>query len=770
MDSHGIIEDLGIVIVCAVAVSVLFHRFRLPVIIGYLLTGVLIGPHLFEGGGLIHEPETIHQMAELGVIFLMFYIGMEFNLERLQKVFMPALLALMIQTVLMMIVGVQTAAIAGWDTIDGLFLGALLSISSSMVTISVLKERGELKYPRAQLAVGILIFEDILAVLLLVLLSGVGVTSSLQLDLVWLTTAGVGIFVVCVYFAGRLLAPKLLDLLERIGSIDLIVLTSVGFALGVGLLAMRFDFSVALGAFLAGAILSQTRLVREIEEAMEPLRGLFGAVFFVATGMLINPWTIFDAWLVVLVLSMLVIVGKVGACWLGLFLSGENPKTSFRAATVKSQIGEFSFIIASLGITLGVTEDRLMTVAVGVALITILTTPAVTAWSEPLYHFLARKLPQPVRMAGDFYTQVLDHTRQQLDRNTLLKLVRRPLLQITSYLFLLTGILLLASLLGNLLLRQDPALPYADLLQGGVWLLAAAACLPFLIAVLRNLNAVIYMVVDAAFSRPARQQFLQGRMRNFINMLVLVVVTVPVGALYLSLSARFLPTGGSLVGFFAMLLIAGLVLWKQMIQINSRLEYLFIESLKGEAKSTAQQRREQALREISRKYPWPVHVSAILVPEACGGRRLRDLRLREESGVMVVGIGRGDHVAFDPGPNTPLFPRDRLYVFGQDAQIRRASEHMSRLGQGEIQPGSQTTLHIERLYIQPDSPLEGETLAGADLRRKHGISVLGIQRGEQRITAPKADEIIKTGDVLFVIGNRAAIRRFQEPSAVEANS
>lgn len=761
MHEQTFIYDLGIVVVCAVGVCILFHRLRIPSILGYLLAGVLVGPHLFGDASLVKDPEVVHELAELGVIFLMFYIGMEFDLKRLKRMFMPSLLALVVQTLTMLFIGMETAILMGWDVMTGFFIGAFLSISSSMVSVTVLQNRKELKQSHGQLAVGILIFEDILAVLLLVLLSGVGVTRSLQLDLVWLTTAGVGIFVVCVFFVGRLLAPKLLNFLEKVGSMELIVLTSVGFALGIGILALRFDFSVALGAFVAGGILSQTRMAKEIEEAMEPLRNLFGAIFFVSTGMMIDPQLILSSWLIVLLVAIAVIVGKIGSCWLGLFLGGQPTKPAFRAAVVKSQIAEFSFIIAGLAVSLEVTDSSIMVLAVGVALVSILTTPVLAARSEKIYNYLERRMPGPLHLVGSFYHRIIDQVTHTMDRSTLIRLIKKPIFQITFYLILLTGMLLVASLLAKSLSENPEMEAHQMWIQIGVWLLTGLACLPFIISILRNLNVATLLILESTFSNDLTQRYFRGRLGNLINLLLTVLVVLPIAILYFLAASRFFPSGVGLIAFSVVLLGVGITFWRRMILVNSKIEYMFMESLNEDRRSVEERRRETVLSEISKKYPWPVQVVAIRVPENCAGRRLIEFPFREQAGVMVVAVGRGEHIAFDPGPNTPLFPGDQVFVFGQKKQIEGA-KRIFRISPGqESQKEDRTTFDIQKIYLGADSALVGESLAGSNLRRMHGINVLGIQRGEERITAPAAEELMKPGDVLFVIGNRDSIARFQ---------
>jgi K+/H+ antiporter YhaU regulatory subunit KhtT len=272
----------------------------------------------------------------------------------------------------------------------------------------------------------------------------------------------------------------------------------------------------------------------------------------------------------------------------------------------------------------------------------------------------------------------------------------------------------------------------------------------------------VLLVVGATLSQNASQRLFGGRLGNLINLLITMLVVVPSSALYFSLAAAFFPSGTALIAFLIVLLVAGILFWKRMILVNSKMEYLFMESLNEDTRSQEELRRENALTEISRKYPWPVQVVALPVPEGAAGNRLIEFKFREQAGVMVVAVGRGEHIAFDPGPNTPLFPGDRVFVFGQDSEIQKA-KRIFQMSRGPwTQKGERTTFEIEKMYLSAESPLVGDSLAGSDLRRRYGINVLGIQRGDTRITAPSAEELLKAGDVLFVIGNRASIKQLQE--------
>lgn len=755
-----LINDLGVILATAAIVAILFQRLRLPVIFGYLGAGVLLGPNLFPFSP-VQDLAVVQELSELGVVFLLFYIGMEFNLRRLQRVLIPASAAVMLQTIFMLVIGVGAAALAGWTSLTGLFLGCLLAISSSMVTISILRQQEKMNHPHAQNAIGILILEDILAVLLLVILTGVGVTGQLEWDSVWLTVFIMAVFVVCVFFIGRLAAPPVLNFLNRLGSLELITIAAVGLVFGVSALAQNFQFSVALGAFVAGSILSQSKLAPEIERATEPLRDIFGAVFFVTIGMLVNPVLIFQNGLWIVGISLLVVLGKTFSCWLGLFLAGEESRRSFNGSTAKAQIGEFSFIIAALGAQLGVTNEKLTAVAVGVALVTILLTPPLTRLSDRLYDCLEKLTPSPLRRLGSSYQKLLDLGQRALSKSTVLRLVRRPLLQIGSYFLIINGLLLAAILTGGYLegTLEWPTFLYA---AGGAWALAALVSVPFLVAILRNTGALVTIFLEAVIGVQTGSAGGSGRMRNLINSFLSMTILAGFGLLYILAAAPYLPGRWVLIALSILAVIIAIVFYQRMVHLNSRLEYFFLESFR-QGGQTEEARRQVYLEEITTQYPWPVEVREVEIfsQSLAVGRRISQLELKEKSGTMIIALSRNNQAYYDPHPETPLFVNDRLVLIGEKEDLKRAETYLattSPTGEEVAQP----RFEIQKLPVSPGSCLEGDTLAGANLRKRFGVSVVGIQRGSERIVAPSAHEKLKANDVLLAVGPTRAMEKLAE--------
>lgn len=768
---HGnahLVMDLGVVLICAAFVTLFFKKLKLPVFLGYLLAGLLIGPNVWERGP-INNPHDVEQLAGLGLIFLMFYIGLEFDLRRLKRVLGPASLALGLQAGVMIFFGVQVAMVLGWNYLQGLFLGGLLSISSSMVSISLLQDLNRMHKPHAQLAIGVLILEDILAIILLVVLSALAVSGAtaeggFDLKLVLKTTFLIGAFVVAVFFMGRIVAPRLLRQLEAWGSVEMITVWVLALMLGLSMLAEQFHFSSALGAFLAGGVLSQTTLADEIERTTEPLRNIFSAVFFVSIGMLIDPPALFSNLPVILLLALFVSLCKVATVWLGLMLGGEPPATSFRAATVKAQIGEFSFVIVSAGIVSGVTDSQWMAVAVGTAVVTAFTSMLLARHADPLYQWLSRRTPKSLHTAGRFYLNLLDSGRQQLSGSVMWRLLRRPMMQVTFNFFLISALIIAASV-GVLLLKKTVGQGEVPAIWGlTVWLSSALFCLPFITSIIRNINAMAMVLTEALLKGTSAANDPHGRFRQIVSNCASGIVLAVTAALYLTAMAPYMPQGGALVVVLVLATIAAVLYWKRFIRLNSRLEILFMESFNQEAPDSAALSAQSMIDNLSRQYPWNVAIEELtLAPGdiACGNT-LRQLRLRELSGVTVVGIARSGQVALDPPADALVFPGDQLYLFGEPEQVARASEVVcQKTDDPDALQSGEPTFQIEKILLTPRSELVDQTLASANLRRQKGITVLGIQRGKEQLTNPDPHFIFHPGDLLYVIGNRAEIKRLQ---------
>ncbi|MGH7818706.1 MAG: cation:proton antiporter, partial [Candidatus Binatia bacterium] len=406
MQEVTLLRDLAVVMALGGAVTAIFHRLRQPVVLGYILAGVLIGPHT-PPFAFIRDQHSIETLAELGVILLLFSIGLEFSLRKLRRVGGVAVIGAGLEIPLMIWVGYSVGRIAGWGTMDSLFLGAILSISSTTIIVKVLMELDLTRADFARIIMGILIAEDVAAILILVILSGFASAGGVDLGDLLFALAKVVLFVVSVTLVGLLTLPSLLHALARVRAHEVLTTSVLGICFGTAVLGGELGFSVALGAFLVGAVMAETREVHKITERIEPIRDVFSAMFFVAVGLSIDPRILLAQWHLVLLLSAVVIVGKIASCSFATIVAGYSPRTAFRVGMGLAQIGEFSFIIANLGRSAGVVSDFVYPITVAVSAVTTLVTPYLIRAADPTAGWLAPRMPARLEAFFAFYDRRL---------------------------------------------------------------------------------------------------------------------------------------------------------------------------------------------------------------------------------------------------------------------------------------------------------------------------------------------------------------------------
>ena len=494
------LQDLAIVMIVAGLVTVVFHRLKQPVVLGYILAGVIIGPHT-PPLPLIANDETIQTLSELGIIFLMFSLGLEFSLRKLKEVGATAFIGATMAILVMLCAGYSLGQAFGWSSIDSIFLGAILSISSTTIVVKALAELGLTKKPFAQLIFGVLIVEDILAIVMIALLSGFATTGSFAVADIGITVIKLGSFLGILLVAGLILVPRLLNYVARFKSNEMLLITVLGLCFGVSLLAVRLEYSVALGAFLIGAVIAEARQIARIETLLEPVRDMFSAVFFVSIGLLIDPVLLVRYAGPILAITAVVVMGQVFACSLGVFLAGHDRQTSLRVGMGLAQIGEFSFIIAALGMSLKVTSDFLYPIAVAVSALTTLTTPYLIKNSDSVIEWFDRAAPLPVKRWLDFYTRWTSELAEG-ERHFGLGLARKWGWQIALNLIFITGIFIAAGAMRSRGLTWWPEIPRGeDGVKAALWLGAMLLSLPLLIAVFRKLRALAMLLSEMSVTR-----------------------------------------------------------------------------------------------------------------------------------------------------------------------------------------------------------------------------------------------------------------------------
>jgi len=578
MHTIAFIHDLAFIMLTAGVVTVVFHLLRQPVVLGYIVAGVLIGPHT-PPYSLVTDEETIRTLAELGVVFLLFSLGLEFSLRRLRTVGATAVVAATAGIVTMLWLGYEIGLSFGWRTMDALFLGAMLSISSTTITIKALDDLGLKKEHFAQVVFGILIVEDVLAIGMLALLSSVAITGIVDVGDVLRTFGGLTVFLVASLVIGILTVPRLLDFVARFGSSEMLLVAVLGLLFGFCLLVAQLGYSIALGAFVIGVIIAEARSQRRIEKLIEPVRDMFSAIFFVAIGLLLDPHVLLVYAAPIAVITIVVIVGKVLARTLFAFAAGQNARNSMRVGMSLAQIGEFSFIIATLGTTLKVTSDFLYPIAVAVSALTTLFTPYLIRAAEPLARRMHAAAPHGLRRTLQMYTSWLQSLRFVGDQAVIAKMVRRILLQAFVNFCLVAAIFGGGAYLSSKhLLDISAFVPNQSLANALIWGAALVLSLPFLIAAYRKLKALAMMLAEASV-RAGRHTL---RVQRIVSEIIPAVSTAAMLLLVCALSSSILPPKELLAAVLAMGALILALLWRTLVKLHSRLQIALLDTLHSE--------------------------------------------------------------------------------------------------------------------------------------------------------------------------------------------
>ncbi|AMM14616.1 potassium transporter [Burkholderia sp. PAMC 28687] len=573
----GFIQDLAVIMAIAGVVTVLFHRLKQPVVLGYIVAGVIIGPYTppFQ---LIHDEATIQTLGELGVVFLMFSLGLEFSLKKLFKVGATAFVAAASEILLMIWIGYEIGQWFGWNTMDSLFLGAMLAISSTTIIVKALSELGMKGEPFAQLIFGILIVEDILAIAMLVLLSGIAQTGSVSAGVAFVTLGKLLLFMTVSMVIGILIVPRALDYVAKAKSDEMLLVTVLGFCFGFCLLVVKLDYSIALGAFLIGAIMAESRNLQRIEHLIAPIRDMFSAIFFVTIGLLLNPAVLVDYWWPITVITVAVVFGKIVSCGLGTFLAGRDGRTSMRVGMSVAQIGEFSFIIASLGVSLKVTSSFLYPIAVAVSALTTLFTPYLIKAADPITRRIAQSMPVPVANTFGLYSQWLASLSPDTAGPTLFSMTRRIVLQIAVNLALVAAIFLAASYSAPgtkaFLARW---LPTNDAQRVAIWSVALLVSMPFLVAVYRKLESLALMLAEVSV-QPAKAGRFTSTLRSAISGLIPILAMFGVFLLVTVLSGAILPPFGLMIAVLVCAALLLTVLWRWCVKIHATMQIALRET------------------------------------------------------------------------------------------------------------------------------------------------------------------------------------------------
>ncbi|UWF49315.1 cation:proton antiporter [Pseudomonas sp. N3-W] len=585
MHAISFIQDLAVIMLVAGVVTVLFHRFRQPVVLGYIVAGFIIGPHT-PPFGLIHDEQTIKTLAELGVIFLMFCLGLEFSLRKLFKVGATAFIAAFLEIVLMIWIGYEIGRWFDWNTMDSLFLGAILAISSTTIIVKALNDLKMKNERFAQLIFGVLIVEDILGIGIIALLSSIAVSGTVSSGEVFSTVGKLSLFMIVALVIGILLVPRLLAYVAKFESNEMLLITVLGLCFGFCLLVVKLEYSMVLGAFLIGAIMAESKQLLKIERLIEPVRDLFSAIFFVAIGLMLDPMILLQYAWPIAVITVAVVLGKMLSCGLGAFIAGNDGRTSLRVGMGLSQIGEFSFIIAALGMTLQVTSNFLYPVAVAVSVLTTLLTPYLIRSADPLSIKLAAVMPQRLSRVLGMYGEWLRSIQPQGEGALLASMIRRIVLQVVVNLALVIAIFFSGAFFAERMSAylqdwiSDPSWQKAL-----IWGVALLLSLPFLIAAYRKLKALSMLLAEMGVKPEMVGRHTQ-RVRRVIAEVIPILSLLVIFLLLAALSASILPTNKLLVLIAVVAAAVAALLWRWFIRMHTRMQVALLETLDNHKDST----------------------------------------------------------------------------------------------------------------------------------------------------------------------------------------
>ncbi len=735
------ITDLALILVLAGIVSLIFHRLRQPLVLGYIVAGFICGPQISFFPSVI-DAANVSTWADIGVIFLMFTLGLEFSFKKIFKMGSAPFIAAC--TIIFCMIGLGSVAghFFGWSRINSLFLGGMLAMSSTTVIYKALSDMGLRQQRFASSVMSVLVVEDILGILLMVILSTIAVSSSfqgmklvgslLQLALVLVVWFVVGVFVI----------PSFLRKARRWMSKETLLIVSLGLCFLMVVLAESMHYSSAFGAFMMGSILAETIEAEEINHLVEPVKDLFGAIFFVSVGMLVNPTVITSYWFPILVLIAVILFGQAVFGTVGYLLSGQSLKVAIQSGFCMAQIGEFAFIIASLGNSLNVTADFLYPVVVAVSVITTFLTPYMIRLAEPACHLVEKHMPS-------YFRSVLDDAGSLpsvSNETTWTRLLQSLFKQVAAYSFLSVAVITVSF---NILLpfsRHAFTHWWGNAFCGIVTLLVIS---PFLRAIVMRKN-----------HSDDFKKLWNERHFNRLPLVFTIVVRYVIASSFVFYIINFLSPFSSLLHWFVAFVLVLIFMSSRRIKERSiRLEHSFFRNLNSRETMAIEQGKANP-KYAERLLSLDVHMAHVTLPmnTVFAGKSLKELDLARQVGVMVAAISRMGTSIHIPGPNELLFPGDVLQIIGDDAKLKAFAQRVEADIHEDSEPDEDKEMILRSLPVTDDSLFCNKLVSESGIREQYQCMLAGFQdKGAEYLTLPRASRIIRSGDILWIVGERAAI-------------
>ena len=740
----AIFMDLAVILVAAGVITVVFKWLKQPLVLGYILAGFFIGPY-FPWFPAITDAANIHVWSDIGIVFLMFGLGLEFSIKKLKKVGATGAITALTELAIMFLIGSSVGKILGFSSMECTFLGCMLSISSTSI---IIKSFDDLKLKQQKFTstvTAVLVVEDLIAVLLLVVLSTVSVSRSFDGGALVGQMVKLVFFLIAWFVFGIYLIPTFLRWMRKYMTEETLLILAVGLCFGMVVLAAHAGFSTALGAFVMGAILSETIEADVIHRIVTPLKNLFGAVFFVSVGMLVNPEVLVKYIVPVLVIALTIIVFKSLSATIGIILSGRPLKTAVQSGFCFCQIGEFSFIIASLGLSFKVIDANLYPIIVSVSILTTFVTPYMIKGALPFYNWLEPKIPAKIKHRLDQYSE--SASKGAGDKAGIRTFLRKQLTNILIYGVILAAIALLStSLLRPLLdtLFSDAGIPQIwSRLTGMVATLILMS--PFLWAVaVKNVNKERFKQIFETYRHSQAVVIPVMLLRYFVALFFAGLV---VGS-YVNLALGFLMV-------IALMVVMVVLFSRKANGFYAQIEERFFSNFNSRQAQTSFRIPKGMENEFSMERLRMTQYSPL------AGKTLAACRIREDFGTNVVTIERGDNIIDLPGKDDLLMPGDLLTVIGNEEQVGRMRAAVEVEADILVHDRSDHELHMYRYRVDPDGPLCGVEVANSPLS-KHRAMVIAIERGGERLVNPSRDTVFLPGDSLwFVSPEEMTLRGFE---------
>ena len=739
-----LVKDLALILVVAGAVTLIFKKLKQPLVLGYIVAGFLVSPHMPYTMSVMDSAD-VKTWADIGVIFLLFSLGLDFSFKKIIKMGAAPVIAACTIIFCMMLLGVSAGKMFGWGQMDCIFLGGMLAMSSTTIIYKAFDDLGLRQQRFAGLVMSVLILEDILAIVMMVRLTAVAGGTSPDGGQMLRSMLSIGFFLILWFVVGIFLIPMMLRNVRKLINDETLLVVSLGLCCLMAVISTQVGFSSAFGAFVMGSILAETVEADKIIKLVEPVKNLFGAIFFVSVGMLVEPKILVEYAVPVVTSGLPILIGQAVLGSFGYLLSGQPLKTAMKCGFSMAQIGEFAFIIASLGLSLGVIGDFLYPVVVAVSVITTFLTPYMMRAATPCYALMERHLPS--RLISVLNHITLSHPSTSASKNKWKSLVTQMAVNVVIYSILSLAVIFL---------MLSFFLPFIrHLLVGWHWTanficgaLTVLAISPFLRA----------MVMKKNHSEEFKALWAESRF-NHLPLIFTILVRVVIACSFIFYICNYLSRfANALMITIAVALVFAMVLSRSLKHSSIRLERLFVKNLRSRDIEAQVRGRKRPLYE-GHLLDRDIHIADVDVPldSLWAGRTLAELGLRQKFGVHVSSILRVSRRINIPDGSSVIFPGDRIRVVGSDGQLTNMSHAIKEEVYGEDPEFEKREMNLRQIVITGSSPFIGKTLQESGIRGKYNCLVVGIEEGEENLSQIEPEYKFAKGDIIWVVGEEESL-------------